>query len=118
MPRKNCLYCSTTIVGRSDKIYCSLDCKNKDAYTKRQNTMSATKEIDGYLHRNREILEILMGTSNKETFDRLVLSRAGFKFNFFTGLHVNKENKTYYIVYDYAWMTFTDQKIMIIRKTK
>jgi hypothetical protein len=32
--------------------------------------------------------------------------------------YLNNERKTYYVVYDYAWMTFSDQKILIIRKSK
>jgi hypothetical protein len=116
--RKKCPQCNTSIIGRIDKIYCSLDCKNKHSYTQRQNTKSATKEIDGYLHRNREILELFMGPSKKETFDRLLLVRAGFKFDYFTSIYLNKEQKNYYIVYDYAWMEFSDQKILVVRKSK
>ncbi len=115
---KKCLNCRSPLSGRIDKIYCSLECKNTYSYALKQNTKSATKIIDGFLHRNREIFEMLMGQSKKETFDRLVLTRTGFKFDYFTGIYVNKENKTYYIVYDYAWMAFSDQKILVVKKFK
>jgi hypothetical protein len=59
-----------------------------------------------------------MGESKKETFDKLVLVRAKFKFEFMTGIYMNKENKMYRLVYDYAWMDFSDQKILVVRKTK
>lgn len=113
-----CLNCRSPLSGRVDKMYCSLECKNTFSYAQRQNTKSATKTIDGYLHRNREILETLMGQSKKETFDRLVLVRTGFKFDYFTGIYKNKENKTYCIVYDFAWMEFSDQKILVVKKSK
>jgi hypothetical protein len=118
MAATKCKFCNVKIVGRIDKIYCSLDCKNKDAYQKRQNTRSVTKEIDGFLHRNREILDTLMGNAKKESFDRLVLARTGFKFDYFTGIYLNKELKTYYLVYDFAWMEFSDQKILVVKKSK
>jgi hypothetical protein len=114
---KKCVHCKKTIAGRVDKIYCSLECKNTYSYAQRQNTKSVTKTIDGFLHRNREILEMLMGQSKKETFDRLVLKRTGFKFDYFTGIYVNKDNKTYHLVYDYAWMAFSDQKILVVKKS-
>jgi hypothetical protein len=116
--KKKCDNCATEIIGRTDKRYCSTRCKNEKNNALRQNTREVTKEIDGYLHRNREILALLMGQAKKETFDKLVLTRAGFRFEFMTGIYINKEHKTYYIVYDYAWMDFSDLKVLIVRKTK
>ncbi len=116
--KKKCEKCEKEFVGRADKRFCSMLCKNEKNNALRQNTRQITKEIDAYLHRNREILALLMGVAKKETFDRLILVRAGFKFEFMTGIYVNKEGKTYYLIYDYAWMEFSDQKILIVRKTK
>jgi hypothetical protein len=116
--KKNCIACQKEFVGRSDKRYCSIACKNEKNNALRKETTEITKEIDSYLHRNREILAVLMGKAKKETFDRLVLTRTGFKFEFFTSIYLNKEGKTYFIVYDYAWMEFADQKILIVKKDK
>lgn len=69
------------------------------------------------MHRNREILATLMGESKKEMFDRIVLERAKFRFDYHTGIHLNKEGKTYHLVYDYAWMDFTNQSVLVVRKT-
>jgi hypothetical protein len=57
-----------------------------------------------------------MGKSKKEIFDRLVLARTGFKFEYMTGIYLNKEGKMYHLVYDFAWMKFSNQKILIVRK--
>jgi hypothetical protein len=116
--KKNCKNCQKEMVGRADKIYCSLACKNASNNDLKQKTREITKEIDSYLHRNREILALLMGMAKNETFDRLILVRAGFRFEYMTGIYTNKENKRYHIVYDYAWMEFSDQKILIVRKSK
>ncbi len=59
---------------------------------------------------------MLMGNSTKEEFDRLVVTRTGFKYEYHTGTYLNKEGKTYRLVYDYAWMDFSDQKILVVRK--
>ncbi|MCO5277943.1 MAG: hypothetical protein M9911_08150 [Saprospiraceae bacterium] len=58
-----------------------------------------------------------MGKSKKEVFDRLVVTRTGFKFEYITGIYINKEGKMYHLVYDFAWMDFSDQKVLIVRKS-
>jgi hypothetical protein len=116
--KKICTACKESFIGRSDKQFCSVGCKNAFNNEKRKTTQNAVKEIDGYLHRNREILATVMPILKKEMFDRLILTRAGFKWDYCTGIYLNKEGKTYFIVYDYAWMAFSDQKIMVIRKAK
>jgi hypothetical protein len=114
--KKKCQHCNIEFVGRADKRFCSIKCKNEKHNSMRQNTKEICKEIDGYLHRNREILMVLMGNSKKEMVDRLLLTRAGFRYEYMTGIHINKQGKTYHLVYDFAWMSFTDQQIMIVRK--
>ena len=116
--KKKCLQCGQETLGRSDKKFCSLVCKNTFAASQRRDTRNAVAEIDAYLHRNREILALLMGNTAKAELDRLVLTRTGFKYEYHTGTYLNKEGKMYRIVYDYAWMDFSDQKILVVRKKK
>jgi predicted nucleic acid-binding Zn ribbon protein len=112
-----CHNCTNKFSGRTDKKFCSLACKNQFNYNTRRETKSETLLIDRYLHRNREILDTLMGKSKKEVFDRLVVTRTGFKFEYITGIYINKEGKMYHLVYDFAWMDFSDQKVLIVRKS-
>lgn len=114
--KMKCQQCGAEFKGRSDKKFCSVACKNAHHAAQRRDTRDAVAEVDGYLHRNREILATLMGNSIKEEFDRLVLTRTGFKYEYHTGTYLNKEGKMYRLVYDYAWMDFSDQKILIVRK--
>jgi len=114
--KKTCQQCGQEMQGRTDKKFCSTDCKNRYHIDNRRNTRDAVAEIDGYLHRNREILVTLMGSSTKVEIDRLVLSRTGFRYDYHTGTYLNKKGKMYRLVYDYAWMDFSDQKVMIVRK--
>jgi hypothetical protein len=115
---QSCQQCQTPIKGRSDKKFCSTTCKNTFNNAQKIATLEITAEIDGYLHQNRTILSQLMGASKKEIFDRLVLVRAGFHFDYMTNIYINKENKMYRFVYDYGWMDFSDQKVLIIAKLK
>ncbi len=114
---KNCLCCEKPLHGRSDKRFCSISCKNAWNAARRRTTRSITEQIDTILHRNREILAVLMGEkTNKMEVDRLVLDRAGFNFKYITGIYTNSQGKLYHYVYDFAWMEFSKQVVMIVRK--
>ncbi len=116
--KKTCRQCGQEMRGRADKKICSTDCKNRYHIETRRHTRDAVGEIDGYLHRNREILALLMGNAIKVEIDRLVLSRTGFRYEYHTGTYLNKEGKMYRLVYDYAWMDFSDQRVLIVREKK
>ena len=47
---------------------------------------------------------------------RLDLELRNFNFNYITGYYINKHGKVYHYVYDYAWMEFSTQEIMIVKK--
>lgn len=116
--RRTCEQCNKILTGRTDKRFCSTNCKNQLNNTLRKNTKSITQEVDSYLHRNREILALLIGNTTKTVIDRILLVRAGFRFDYMTGIYFNREHKMYRIVYDHAWMDFSDMKVLIVKKAK
>ena len=113
-----CLHCRKRLSGRSDKKFCSINCKNQFSYKNRSRTKTEVQEVDLILHRNHLILTTLMGDQEKIQIDRMVLARAKFNFQFFTSIYRNKENKIYYLVYNIAWMEFSNQTILIVRRRK
>lgn len=116
--KKKCLECKHEFQGRVDKKFCSVKCKNDYNYRLRKTTKSVTKQIDAILHRNREILEQVMASqkTQKLMLTKLELERWGFNFNYITGFYKNNQGKLYHYVYDYAWMEFSKQEVMIVRK--
>jgi hypothetical protein len=118
--KRKCPICGSDIVGRSDKKFCSAICKTNHnrAQSKLTAQSDTIKQIDGILHRSHRILSTLMAESKikKVYFPRLVLERAGFNFNYYTGTYLNNQKKTYHYVYNFAWMTFSMEEIMIIMK--
>ena len=78
--------------------------------------MDATKSIDTILHRNRSILlEVLGKNKSQIKLDRAVLDKKKFNYSFITHYHVNNQGKTVHYVYDFSWMIFSDQEILIKR---
>lgn len=115
---KKCKICSKKIVGRSDKIFCSVKCKNYYHINLRRVTDKAVESINKKLHRNRAILLEIMGKyQDKLTIDRKILEDKKFQFTYHTHFHINKEGKMYRYVYDFSWMEFSNDQILIV-KTK
>jgi len=119
MNTRTCKMCKAPLRGRSDKVFCAITCKNEYHLKLRRATAKVVKETDIILHRNRSILLEIMGKNKEQKkIDRLVLEKKKFRFNYITGIYVNNRGKIYHYVYDFAWMTFSDQEILIVRKTK
>ena len=103
--------------GRSDKLFCSIGCKNEYHIKLRQVTKVATENIDRILHRNRSILLEILGKNLKQKkVNRKLLDSKKFNFHYMTGYYINSKNKTYNYIYDFAWMIFSDQEILIVRR--
>lgn len=114
---RTCKICSNVVVGRTDKLFCSIRCKNYYHTNLRRVTKQVTPHIDRILHRNRSILLELLGKRlNQKKVNRLELEQKKFRFKYGTHFHSNKEGKIYHWVYDLAWMAFSDDTVLIIRK--
>ena len=114
-----CKICNKTIIGRTDKIFCSIRCKNYYHINLRRVTDAEVKDIDAILHRNRSILLEILGKKEMQIkVKRIVLEKKKFNYTYHTHLHVNKMGKTFYHVYDMAWMSFSNDEIMIVRRRK
>lgn len=112
-----CKMCNNPIKGRSDKVFCSADCKNEYHIKLRQTTYYATHKIDLILHRNRSILLEIMGKNSlQKKIHRMILDQKKFNYSYITGIHINNQGKTVNHVYDFSWIIFSDEEILIRRK--
>jgi len=110
--------CSKKVVGRSDKLFCSVKCKSSYHRKLRRKTKLIAITIDEILHRNRSILyEIIGDVATKKMVSRIVLEKKKFQFIYHTHTHKNKYGKTYFYVYDLAWMSFSNNEVLIIKTT-
>jgi hypothetical protein len=114
---RKCKICSKPIIGRSDKVFCSVRCKNYYHTNLRKVTDIAVKEINKILHRNRSILLEVMGKRKIQIkINRIELDKKKFNYKYHTHTYINSKGKTYYYVYDFAWMEFSDDELLIVRK--
>ncbi len=114
---KKCRICSKKLVGRKDKIFCSVKCKNYYHVNLRKATVIEALQIDRILHRNRSILLEIMGKKKMQMqIPRLLLEQKKFRFNYLTHYTVNSKGKTYHWIYDFAWMSFSNDEVLLVRK--
>lgn len=116
---KQCMQCKKIIRGRIDKKYCSKDCSNKyHSNNRKQLHDSTVSTINRILLNNRNVLIQLFENekSNKLKLPKIVLTKLGFNFEYITGYYTNRQGKVYHYVYDYAWMKFSSQEVLLVRK--
>lgn len=114
---KKCKICKIIITGRSDKIFCSVKCKNIYHKDLRIIAQTAGIQIDRFLKRNYKILfELMEGRKTQLKVYRNKLSQKGFRFKYHTHTHINSKSKMHYFIYDFAWMEFSDDEILIVKR--
>lgn len=114
---KKCKICKISLKGRDDKLFCSIKCKNLYHRKLRKVTNNAAKSIDRILHRNRSILlEILGKNSLQKKVNRMLLDKKKFAYKYMTHFNINSKGKTYHFLYDIAWMEFSDDEVLIVKR--
>ena len=112
-----CKICKNEMSGRSDKLFCSIKCKNYYHIHLRHASKKAAIRINEYLKRNHGILlEQLSKNKTQVKVYRNVLADKKFRFKYHTHTAVNSNGKTFHYIYDLAWMEFSDDEILIIRQ--
>jgi len=99
---RTCLDCGETIKGRSDKKFCSDNCRNN--YNNRQNRdeMNFIRNVQNILRRNRRILAELNPDQTRSVHRDELISR-GFNFTFHTHTFTGKEGRTFYFCFDQGY---------------
>ncbi|GGK80079.1 hypothetical protein ACD591_08105 [Rufibacter glacialis] len=112
---KSCQQCGTGIVGRSDKRFCSDQCRYQSNNTaKRQNQEEKRiQQVNTALRKNRSILRQL-SPKGKTTIPRQYLELAGFDFRYLTQFYRTHRGNTYHLCYDYGYLLLPEEKVLIV----
>jgi hypothetical protein len=115
-----CPICGAKLAGRLDKRFCSNACRALYFRSKSAQHMPVSRAIDAILHRNWKILSEYYHSTGKRKFfvEMAKLNKRGFHPNYYTTSSVNTEDKPYYYVYDFGWMTFSEKQIMVVKLEK
>lgn len=110
MRKISCPVCNTPFSGRTDKKYCSDQCRYLANNQFKIEKEKPIQEINKILRKNRSILKTLC-PAGKATVRREVLDAMGFDVRIFSSLFVTSTKQIYYICYDYAYTPIVQQQV-------
>ncbi|KAA9345886.1 hypothetical protein [Adhaeribacter soli] len=115
--KKACLHCGIPISGRSDKQYCTDQCRANARNSRKTEDKAERymKQVNQVLRTNRQILH-KASPEGKTTLRRQVLELAGFDFRHFTSVYRTQKGSTYYFCYDYGYLLLPEEKVLIVNQ--
>lgn len=118
MNSRPCPICEAPIAGRSDKKYCSDQCRSLANNEKKLKSQQVLLDINQRLRRNRTILKTLC-PQGKAIVRKEVLISLGYTVENFTSIFVTQKKQVYYICYDFAYTPIMEgniEKALIVNR--
>lgn len=115
MENKQCLECGRSFNGRSDKKFCSDECRTAHHNRQRKPDEEVVTRINRTLKKNRMILAALT-PQGKAKVQREELLRRGFDFQHFTSLYLTKEKKEYRFCYEYGYLELDGGYLLLVKR--
>jgi predicted nucleic acid-binding Zn ribbon protein len=111
----SCQVCGRAFAGRSDKKYCSDQCRAVVNNRKKKADPGECMMLDlnRVLRKNRSILKI-MSPLGKTTTRQEFLVLQGFDFRYHTHLYQTRKGNTYNFCYDFGYLLLADEKVLIV----
>ena len=114
---RTCIICERKLIGRSDKVFCDISCKNKYHAEIRKTKNRLAKDTFDILSSNWYILTGLMQENkDKLLVNKMVLDKLGFRFNYVSEVRSKGQN----IVYSLFNMSYRSVKnnLLYVEKIK
>ena len=109
MERK-CLDCGDTLRGRTDKKFCSDQCRNNYNNRLNRDSNNFVRNVHGLLRKNRRILSDLF-TEGKTTVHKDALYALGYNFSFFTHVIRGKDGSVFQYCFEFGFRETEDEFI-------
>jgi hypothetical protein len=99
---KKCLDCGDIIKGRTDKKFCSDQCRNNYNNRINRDSNNFVRNVHGLLRKNRRILSDLY-TEGRIKVHKDALFALGYNFNFFTHVIETSDGRSYHYCFEYGY---------------
>jgi len=113
--KPKCLNCEEEFIGRSDKKFCSDQCRNTYNNKTRSMHEKLMLDINKILRKNRMILK-QFNPEGKTSIRKEYLIKMGFDLKYHTHTYETKNGNTYKFCYEYGYMDIEDEKVLIINQ--
>lgn len=114
--KKHCLECQEPVTGRSDKKFCSDDCRSRHYHKREGSKISRIRGINYILKRNRTILAKFTH-AGRRSINRAQLIERGFSFEFFTHFRKTRSGRVYRYCYDQGYL-LKDNDIVYVKEDR
>ena len=114
---RECDYCGEAIRGRSDKRFCSAECRNGFHNHMSSINDAMMRRVNKILRRNRRILAE-MCPAGKVTKSRTSLEDRGFNFSYFTHQRPSRDGQSYNFCYEYGYLPLRENLYLIVHRTE
>ncbi|WHZ07090.1 MAG: hypothetical protein OJF59_000843 [Cytophagales bacterium] len=118
MANRKCPVCGNPLTGRSDRKYCSDQCRYLENNKNKYDVERPILEINRRLRKNRAILKALCPIG-KSTVRKEVMVAMGYDMTIFSSLFLTSKKQVYYLCYDYGFTPLKEkgvEKALIITK--
>lgn len=111
--KKNCIECGDEMMGRSDKKFCSDQCRTGHNNKLNSDSNNFVRNINNILRKNRRILA-QFNPRGKAKVHRDKLLEEGFKFSYFTNIYRPKNGNIYYFCYEYGYLKLDNGYLTLV----
>lgn len=115
MSDRKCLNCETPVFGRSDKKFCSDDCRNEYNYAHNKDITNEVRRVNRILRKNRNILKEL-NPKGKAKYKKKRLLKEGLNLNYFTSMYQAQNGNTYFFCYDQGYIALDNDWYALVEK--
>ena len=110
-----CPQCGGKVIGRSDKIFCEIKCKNNHHHYSRRQNKPMTLTVNDNLLRNLTVLQGLSGKNSQRCrVHKSELQRRGFKFGACTSSFIDKQGRQVWELYHIRYFVGNDGVVVVI----
>jgi len=99
---KKCLDCGDTIRGRTDKKFCTDQCRNNYNNRLNRDSNNFVRNVHGLLRKNRRILADLFD-EGRRSIHKDALFALGYNFSFFTHVIETSDGTKYHYCFEYGY---------------
>ena len=110
-----CLDCGEVLRGRSDKKFCSDQCRNSYNNKMNRDETNYMKNVHNILRRNRRIIAELNPESRTKVHKDDLIAK-GYNFTFHTNTYTTKTGQTYYFCYEHGYLSLNDDYFELVLK--
>jgi hypothetical protein len=114
---RKCLDCGDALKGRTDKKFCSDQCRNNFNNKLNRDSNNYVRNVHGLLRKNRRILADLY-SEGKMIIHKDALYAMGYNFNFFTHIVETKSGKVVNHCFEYGFREMPDDFIELSYNSK